>query len=116
MSDTKTDESTETDEPIDITEKAHERGSEGQLLPVEKTVDGIPAVLILYSRLYRHQLLPSPRFCSKSAESAARRLSVVHLVSFRWDRIYFRVPTEGFPPWGVSSERSEPLSPAFSFR
>jgi len=39
MSDTNTDESTETDEPIDITEKAHERGSEGQLLPVEKTVD-----------------------------------------------------------------------------
>jgi len=30
---------TDTDEPIDITEKAHERGSEGQLLPVEKTVD-----------------------------------------------------------------------------
>ena len=39
MSDTTTDESTEADEPIDITEKAHERGSEGQLLPVEKTVD-----------------------------------------------------------------------------
>jgi hypothetical protein len=39
MSDTNTDESNDTDEPIDITEKAHERGGEGQLLPVEKTVD-----------------------------------------------------------------------------
>jgi len=39
MSDINTDESTETYNPIDITEKAHERGSEGQLLPVEKTVD-----------------------------------------------------------------------------
>jgi len=39
MSDSTTDGSTETDEPIDITEKAHERGSDGQLLPVENTVD-----------------------------------------------------------------------------
>ena len=39
MSDTNTDESNDTDEPIDITEKAHERGSEGQLLPVEKPAE-----------------------------------------------------------------------------